>query len=44
VYSLLLVDDEPAVLNSLLNVIPWSEYGFDRICTADDLDQNSYWC
>jgi two-component system response regulator YesN len=36
VYSLLLVDDEPAVLNSLLNVIPWSEYGFDRICTADD--------
>jgi hypothetical protein len=31
VYSLLLVDDEPAVLNSLLNVIPWSEYGFDRI-------------
>lgn len=35
-YSLLLVDDEPAVLNSLLNAIPWKEYGFEQISTATD--------
>ena len=35
-YSVLLVDDEPAVLNSLLKAISWKEYGFDRICTAND--------
>ena len=35
-YSVLLVDDEPAVLNSLLKAISWKEYGFDRIYTAND--------
>lgn len=35
-YTVMLVDDEPAILNSLLKAIPWREYGFDRVCTASD--------
>lgn len=35
-YNVLLVDDEPAILNGLLKAIPWKEYSFDQIYTAGD--------
>lgn len=35
-YSILLVDDESAVLQGLLQAIPWKEYGFEDIRTAGD--------
>lgn len=33
-YNILMIDDEPAILESLSNVIPWEEYGFETIVQA----------
>ena len=38
-YSALLVDDEPAVLDVLTTTIPWAQFGVDRLLTAYDGEQ-----
>lgn len=38
-YTILLVDDEASVLESLTTSIPWSQFGIDTILTASDGSQ-----
>lgn len=33
-FNALLVDDEPAITDNLFNIVPWKEFGFDRVGTA----------
>lgn len=38
-YNILLVDDEPAILNGLSQTISWAEYGFDTVASASSAAQ-----
>jgi len=42
-YKVILVDDEPAILNSLRSVIPWEEYGFDTIKCVSNAEEALYY-
>lgn len=35
-YRVMLVDDEPALLNSLKKYVPWEEYGFEVACALQN--------
>ncbi len=38
-YRLLIVDDEPQIIEGIKLIIDWREYGFDQIVTATNYDQ-----
>ena len=38
-YSVILIDDEPVILEGLKKAIPWNEYGFEDIIAVQSAAQ-----